>query len=49
MMKIGYEEYDNWMELFKTMSKSNYWPNPNEIEVMENNPDLYIQFVCFLY
>ena len=49
MMKIGYEEYDNWMELFKTMSKSNYWPNPNEIEVLENNPDLYIQFVCFLY
>ena len=47
-MKITFEEYENLLDKFDKINIPEYWPLPNDIEVMEKNPDKYIIFAIYL-
>lgn len=48
-MKMTYDEYDDMLELFNTLTAKPYYPDPIEISKMEENPDEWLKFVCYLY
>lgn len=48
-MKMTYDEYDEMLEVFQNMSVKTYYPDPVEIAKMEENPEQWIKFVCYLY
>ena len=48
-MQMTFSEYDQMMEHFEKMASEAYYPDPQEYEEMEKNPDKFIKFVCFLY
>lgn len=48
-MKMTYDEYDEMLDVFQNLSVKTYYPDPVEIAKMEENPDKWIKFVCYLY
>lgn len=48
-MKMTYDEYDDMLELFNTLTAKPYYPDPIEISKMEESPDEWLKFVCYLY
>ena len=47
-MTLTYDSYDQLLERFDQMNAPAYWPSLSELEVMEDNPDKFIIFACYL-
>lgn len=48
-MRMTYDEYDEMLEAFQNLPVKTYYPDPVEIAKMEENPEQWIKFVCYLY
>lgn len=49
-MTLSFNDYDLLLECFeKIKQKTAYWPDPNAMALMEQNPDKYVLFACYLY
>lgn len=48
-MVMTIEEYDKISERFDGFKAKKIWPSPKDIEKMEEDPDRWILFACYLY
>ena len=48
MVEISYETYEQWLEAFDKMPEPDYFPTPNDFEIMEENPEFWVLFLCYL-
>ena len=49
MVQMTFEQYDAFIEECEKMEPANFWPSPVQSEIMENNPDQFVLYACFLY
>lgn len=48
-MVMTIEEYDKISERFDGFKAKKIWPSPKDIEKMEEDPERWILFACYLY
>ena len=48
-MIITYEQYDELTEKFEHITAKRFWPSPVTLEKMEQDPERWILFACYLY
>ena len=48
-MKMSIQEYVKIQKKFNKINTYRFWPNPNQIEIFEKNPEKWILFACYLY
>lgn len=48
-MTLTYKELDKYESAYEKMEIEPFWPNPNQLRIMENAPDKYVLFANFLY
>lgn len=48
MIKMTFSEYDRMLEVFKDVKIKSFWPSPEQVKVMEAEPQRWMQFACYL-
>lgn len=47
-MQMTFDEYDQMLEKFERIDTNKVWPTPEQIEMMGQEPDKWISFLCYL-
>lgn len=48
MIKMTFSQYDHLLETFKKVDIKTFWPTPEQVKVMEADPERWMQFACYL-
>lgn len=48
MIKMRFDEYDKMIEDFKKIDTNTMWPTLSQIEKMEDEPERWMTFLCYL-
>lgn len=48
-MEMTYLEYDMLLDRFDKVAVTTYYPKPNEFDLMEEQPDRWLKYLCFMY
>lgn len=48
-MIMTFEQYDKLLEKFEHVHVSTYYPTPEQIEIMEQDPERWIVYACYQY
>lgn len=48
MIKMTFSQYDRLLEVFKEVDLKPFWPTPEQVEVMEADPERWMRFACYL-
>lgn len=47
-MQMTFDDYDLMVEKFKKVDTDTMWPTKEQLDMMEENPDQWIPFLCYL-
>lgn len=48
MIRMTFQEYDDYIHKFNNINCKHIWPTPVHLEKMEESPEKWIIFACFL-
>ena len=48
MIKMTFSDYDRLVEVFKDVELKTFWPTPEQVKVMEAEPERRMAFACYL-
>ena len=48
MITMTFSQYDRLLEVFKDVNMKPFWPTPEQVEVMKDDPERWMKFACYV-
>ena len=45
---MTFDEFDEMVDKFDNIDTNKVWPTKEQIDMMENNPERWVKFLCYL-